>query len=55
MWRGSADRVQRNCPNQHVEIRTVRAEWIVVGRAERFTGLPPSVLADDDARIEVRV
>ncbi len=51
--RGSADRIQYSCSDQQVEIRPVRTKRIVLGRSKRFTGLPPSMLSDDDARIEI--
>src|SRR5439155_25154077 len=52
---GAADRIDRRCPDQQVEIGAVRAERVVAGRAELGAGLPPAMLADHDARVEVVV
>src|SRR5207248_11719273 len=38
-----------DCP---IEICALRTEWVIAGQPQLLTVLPPSMLADDHARIE---
>jgi hypothetical protein len=48
----TADGVDRRVANDEVEIGAMRTQGIVAGRADLRAGLPPPVLAADDARIQ---
>src|SRR6516162_363860 len=52
---GSADRVECGAADDQVEIGAVRLEWVVARRADLRACLPPAMLADDDAGVEVAV
>src|SRR5215469_3548964 len=51
----AADWVHRCGADEQIEIGAQRSERLIAGRAELGARLPPTVLADDDARIEALV
>ena len=51
----AADWVHRCASDQQIEVRAQRSERVVAGRPELWASLPPAVLSDDDARIEMLV
>ena len=53
--RRSADRIKRRAANEQVEICTLRPERVIARCADRGASLPPAVLADHHARVEVVV
>src|SRR2546423_1478217 len=50
-----ADRVDGVVADEEIEVRAGGTERVVAGRADLRAGLPPSVLAADDARLQTLV
>src|SRR5262245_33180148 len=48
MWDGAADRVDRLIANNEIEVRPIRAEWIICRHSYLCARLPPAMLSTDN-------